>query len=243
MIFDPPFVKKTVAPGEPLTAQAWNDIVNALGQVHQHLENTEATALRVQVSAANIDLALARVTAVRDDGIAFDAAPPVPPSTQHVFSGLRAGTYQLRVQAPGYQVATTSITAPSAATTNVVLTASGGFMPAVFGLELGQALDTLGDAQISVARVLDVTGTDVPPANPGAQYGNLRVLMQLPLPGTPVATGQGVQLVIAATLTAQASVEVPSLAGLSLPEAQKALESLGLVLGKVTTKQTRVGVR
>ena len=43
----------------------------------------------------------------------------------------------------------------------------------------------------------------------------------------------------AATLTAQASIEVPSLAGLSLPEAQKALESLGLVLGKVTTKQPR----
>lgn len=239
MIFDPPFIAKTVSPGEPLTAQAWNDIVNALGQVHQHLETTEATALRVQVSAPDIDLRQARVTALRSDGIAFDAVPPVPPGTLHLFAGLRAGSYQLRVEAPGHQVATTNVTVPSAAITTVPLTASGGFMPALFGLELGQALDMLGDSQIAVARVLDVTGTDVPPANPGAQYGSSRVLMQLPLPGTPVATGQGVQLVIAAVLAAQASVEVPSLAGLSLPEAQKALESLGLVLGKVTTKQTR----
>lgn len=241
MIFDPPFVQKTVSPGEPLTAQAWNDIVRALGQVHQHLETTEATALKVQVSATGLDPALARVTAVREDGIAFDAVAPVPPATQHVFAGLRAGSYTLRVEAPGFQVASSSITAPNAAVTNVPLTASGAFMPALFGLELGQALSVLSAVQIAVARVLDVTGTDVPPANPGAQFGSSRVLMQLPLPGTPVATGQGIQLVIAAVLTPQASIEVPSLAGLSLPEAQKALESLGLVLGKVTTKQTRPG--
>jgi len=35
----------------------------------------------------------------------------------------------------------------------------------------------------------------------------------------------------------EASIEVPSLAGLTLTEAQKALESVGLVLGKVVTKQ------
>ncbi len=237
MIFDPPFVKKTVNPGEPLTAQAWNDIVTAISQVHLHLENTEATALRVQVSAAGADLAGVRVTALRDDGVAIDAVAPVAPSTQHVFAGLRAGSYQLRVEAPGFQVATANVTTPDAAVQNIALTAAGGFMPALFGLELQQALGQLIDAQIAVERVLDVTGTDVPPANPGAAYNSSRVLMQLPPAGAPVPTGQGVQLVIAALLQAQASVEIPSLTGLSLPEAQKALESLGLVLGKVVTKQ------
>lgn len=237
MIFDPPFVKKMVSPGEPLTAQAWNDIVNALAQVHVHLENIEATALRVQVSATGADLQQVRVTALRADGVGFDALTPVPPSTQHVFAGLRAGTYQLRVEAQGFQVATASITVPEAAVQSIALTPAGGFMPLVFGLELGQALSVLSGAQIAVGRVLDVTGTDVPPANPGSAYGSSLVLMQLPLAGTAVPTGQSVQLVVAAVLEAESSIETPSLTGLSLPEAQKALESLGLVLGKVVTKQ------
>ena len=239
MIFDPPFVKKNVNPGEPLTAQAWNDIVNALSQVHVHLENTEATTLRVQVNAAGADLARVRVSALRPDGVAFDAPPPVPPSTQHVFAGLRAGSYQLRVEAAGFQVATASVTVPDATVQNIALTPAGAFMPAVFGLELGQALTALSGAQITVGRVLDVIGTDVPPANPGSAYASALVLMQLPPAGTAVATGTPVQLVVSAVLEAESSIEIPSLTGLSLPEAQKALESLGLVLGKVVTKQQK----
>ena len=237
MIFDPPFISKTVSPGEPLTAQAWNSIVTALAQVHLHLESTEATALRVQVSAAGADLSRVRVTAVRANGVGYDATPPLAPSTQHVFSGLRGGAYQLRVQAAGFQVATASVNVPDAAVQNVALTPAGAFMPAVFGLELSQALSTLSGAQIAVGRVLDVTGSDVPPANPGSQYASSLVLMQLPPAGTAVPTGQSIQLVVAAVLEAEASVEIPSLTGLSLPEAQKALESLGLVLGRVVTKQ------
>jgi beta-lactam-binding protein with PASTA domain len=56
-----------------------------------------------------------------------------------------------------------------------------------------------------------------------------------------VPTGAPVHLVVAAVLEAESSIEIPSLTGLSLPEAQKALESLGLVLGKVVTKQQRPG--
>jgi hypothetical protein len=241
MIFDPPFIKKLASAGEPLTAQAWNDIVNALAQVHTHLESTEASALRVQIAGAGIDLGTVRVTAVRDDGIAVDAVAPVPPDTRHSFAGLRPGAYTLRVEAPGYQGATLNVTVPDAAVQNVPLTKSGAFMPEVFGLELQQALALLANEQIAVARILDVTGTDVPTANPGAQFNSARVLMQFPLVGTPVPVGQSVQLVIAALLQAQSSVEIPPLTGLSLAEAQKALEALGLVLGKVTTKQSAAG--
>ena len=237
MIFDPPFVKTNVNPGQPLAAQAWNDIVNGLSQVHLHLENTESTALRVQATAAGADLRRVRVTAVREDGVAIDAVAPLLPTGQHIFAGLRAGSYQLRAEAPGFQVTTATVTAPSAVVQNIALTAAGAFMPALFGLELQEALANLSAAQITAQRVLDVTGSDVPPANPGAQYNSSRVLMQFPLAGTPVLSGQGVQLVIAAVLQAQASIEIPSLAGLSLTEAQKALEALGLVLGKVVSKK------
>lgn len=238
MIFNPPFIKKLASAGEPLSAQAWNDIVNALGQVHTHLESIEATALKVQITTAGVDLSTVRVTALRDDGIAIDAMAPVLPATVHTFAGLRAGAYSLRVQTPGYNTATLNVTAPEAAVQNVTLTANGAFMPQVFGQVLSDALAQLSSAQITVARILDVTGTDVPTANPGAQYASSRVLMQVPYAGTPVPTGQSVQLVIAAALQAQSSVEIPPLTGLSLAEAQKALEGLGLVLGNVLTKQT-----
>ncbi|CAD5366024.1 Carboxypeptidase regulatory-like domain-containing protein [Rubrivivax sp. A210] len=242
MIFDPPFIKKLVNPGEPLTAQAWNDVVNALGQVHTFLENTEATALKVQISAAGADLAQVRVSALRSDGIAFDAVPPLPPSTQHMFPGLRPGSYTLQVSATGFQPATLNVTVPEAGVQAVALSPSGAFMPSVFGLTLAEALAALANLQISVARVLDITGSDVPVANPGSQFADARVLMQLPLSGTAVPVGQQVQLVVSATIAAQATVEIPPLAGLTLAEAQKALDGMGLVLGKVVTKQTRVAL-
>jgi hypothetical protein len=239
MIFDPAFIKTLVSPGEPLTAQAWNDVVNALGQVHTHLESTEASALKVQITNAGIDLSTVRVSALRDDGIAIDAVAPVAPATLHTFAGLRPGAYSLRVDAPGFQSASLNVTVPDANVQNVPLVAGGAFMPQVFGATLLEALAALAALQIAVGRILDVTGTDVPTANPGSIYNSAAVLMQLPLAGTPVPTGQSVQLVIAAALEAQASVEIPPLTGLTLAEAQKALESLGLVLGKVVTKQTR----
>lgn len=239
MIFEPPFIKTLANPGAPVTAQAWNDVVNGLGQVHSFLENTEATALRVQVGAAGADLAQVRVTALRADGIAFDAVPPLPPGTQHTFPGLRPGAYTLQVSAAGFQSASANVTVPDAAVQAVALAPSGAFMPAVFGMTLAEALAALANRQIAVSRVIDITGSDVPVANPGAQFSGSRVLMQLPLEGTAVPVGQPVQLVISATLAAQATVEIPPLTGLTLAEAQKALEGLGLVLGKVVTKQPR----
>lgn len=238
MIFDPPFVKTLVSPGEPLTAQAWNDVVNALAQAHTYIESTASSALKVQVTAAGAELGRVRVTAISADGIAVDAIAPVPPSTQHVFAGLQPGAYTLCVEAPGFQAATAQVTLPDANVQNIALQPSGGFMPAIFGLTLQEAIASLGNAQIALGRILDITGADVPTANPGAQYTGARVLVQLPLAGTPVPTGQSVQLVIAATLQSQPSVEMPSLTGLTLAEAQKALEGIGLVLGKVVTKTT-----
>jgi len=38
-----PFLKKTVQPGEPLTAQAWNDILDAVDGAYQFLQSTQHT--------------------------------------------------------------------------------------------------------------------------------------------------------------------------------------------------------
>ncbi|HKJ03660.1 MAG TPA: hypothetical protein VJ997_14430, partial [Longimicrobiales bacterium] len=88
------FTGKTVLPGEPLTAQSWNEIIAAMGSVTDYLLSSEASAVRVQVANAGIDLATVRVTATPESGDqAFEAVDPIAPGTEHVFAGLRPGVY------------------------------------------------------------------------------------------------------------------------------------------------------
>ncbi|MEJ1938897.1 PASTA domain-containing protein, partial [Nostoc sp. NIES-2111] len=82
-------------------------------------------------------------------------------------------------------------------------------------------------------RVVDTAGGEGPPADPGAEFGESLVLVQLPGAGDPVAANTGAQLVVSAALEVEATVEMPSLAGLTLSEARRVLDELGLVLGRV----------
>jgi hypothetical protein len=240
MILDPPFIKKTVLAGDPVTAQAWNDIVNAISAVYNHIEASEAASVKVQIANAGIDLSSVRVTATRDDGISTEAVRPVPPSTLHTFPGLAPGSYTIRAEAPGFTAATAAVVVASNGvldTQNITLTKLGSFMPMTFGMTLTNALAQLATLSIAVSNVVDVTGTAVPVASPGAAYGEALVLMQFPAAGVPVSPGESAQLVISAALTAEASIEMPSLTGLTLAEASKALEALGLKVGKSFTKK------
>jgi hypothetical protein len=240
MRFDPPFTRTLVQPGDPLTAQAWNDIVNAVGAVYDHLESSEASSVKVQIAAAGIDLGLVRVNATRSDGISAEAVRPVPPGTAHTFPGLAPDSYEIRAEAPGFDVGTMNLVVPPAgltATQNLALTKRGNFMPMTFGMKLTSALAQLATLNIAVNQVLDVTGNSVPVATPGAAYGDSLVLMQFPPAGVPVGPGEASQLVISAALQAEASIEMPSLVGLTLAEATKALEAIGLRPGKSFTKK------
>lgn len=228
---------KTVKAGEPVTAEAWNTIVNAINAAIQHLNNSEASSLRVVVTNAGVTRA--RVTATRDDGVSFEAVAPVPPGTQYIFAGLRAGAYKIRVESPGFSPAVVDATAPAASPVEVTLTSSGSIMPDLFGLTLRAALLELKNRNIGVERVLDVVGRDVAPANPDPAFVDQPVLMQLPAAGTAVPPEGRVQLIVSAALEAEQAVEMPSLAGLTLAEAQKALENVGLKLGKAVTTQPR----
>lgn len=226
--------QRTVTPGEPVTAEGWNAIVGGVTELTNYLNATEATGLRVLVK--NPDVADARVTATREDGVTYEAVAPVPPATEYIITGLRPGAYKVRVDAAGFSTETTDVTAPVTAPVEFSLKASGAFMPELFGLTLRAALQELGSRKIAVARILDVVGRDVAPANPGSDYNDQPILMQVPSVGTAVPPEGQIQLVVSAALQVQASVEVPSLSGLTLAEAQKALEAIGLVLGKVVTK-------
>jgi hypothetical protein len=224
----------TVTPGEPVTAEGWNAIVGGVTALTQYLNATEASGVHVVIKNAGVTTA--RVTATRDDGVTYEAVSPVPPGTDFIVAGLRPGAYVVRVEAPGFTTETTSISVPIATPVEVSLQANGAFMPELFGLTLRAALQELSSRKIAVARILDVVGRDIAPANPGSDYNDQPILVHFPAAGTPVPPEGQVQLLVSASLQVQQSVEVPSLAGLSLSEAQKALEAIGLVLGKVVTK-------
>ncbi len=240
MKLNPPFIKKTVQPGDPLAAQAWNDVIVALDTLFTFIESSEAASVKVQISNTGIALGSVRITATRDDGISTEAVRPVGDGTLHTFPGLKPGAYKLRAEAPGFDAASVDVVVPpdgNLATQNITLLARGSFMPALFGQQLATALVQLGKLNIAVSNILDVTGTVVPVASPGSAYNQSLVLMQLPALGQSVAPGDSAQLVISAALQAEASIEMPSLAGLTFAEASKALEALGLKVGKSYTKQ------
>jgi hypothetical protein len=224
----------TVSPGEPVTAEGWNAIVGGVTALTQYLNATEASGVHVVIKNAGVTNA--RVTATRDDGVTYEAVAPVPPGTDFIIAGLRPGAYVVRVEAPGFTTETASITAPLATPVEISLQANGAFMPELFGSTLRAALQELSSRKIAVGRILDVVGRDVAPANPGSDYNDQPVLAHFPSAGTAVPPEGQVQLLVSTSLQVQQSVEVPSLAGLTLSEAQKALEALGLVLGKVVTK-------
>jgi hypothetical protein len=187
-----PLSVEPVQPGQPITAQAWNEIVSNLADVINLLNAQAGQSLRVTVNNASANTDEIRVSAVAEGtgGAVFEAAKPVPPDTAFTLTGL----------------------------------------------PLKEALSALSTAGVVVARVLDVTGRDVAPANPPDAFLNSQVLAHLPDADTPVRGSQGAQLVISAALEVEPSVVVPSLAGLTLSESRKVLENLGLVLGDVQTR-------
>ncbi len=232
------FAARNVSPGEPVTADAWNEIVNGIRALNDHVRTAVDSTLEVRIGNTGIDPVDIRVVASKQDGPqSFQAVlDPEAEGVLFSFSSLPAGPYVVRATAPGFAVASQAVTAPAEGEIRLTLVPDGALMPDLFGLALTQGLRRLADLGIAVARVLDITGRDIAPANPGADYANSPILVQTPVPGEPVPTTASAALAIAAILREQPSVEVPSLSGLTLAEARRALESIGLVLGEVETR-------
>lgn len=235
-----PFNAREVGAGEPITAQGWNDLVRAIADVRAFLDATTGASLRVRLNATGLDPATARVSAVAEgSNTVTDAAAPIPPDDQFTLVDLPPGAYTIRASAPGFTPATVAVTVPAAQPVTLTLSRAAPAMPDLFGQRLDNALAALRTANIVPARVVDITGQDVPPANPGAEFASSLVLVQMPPPGTPVAAETGAQLVISAALEVEAAIEMPSLAGLTLAEARRVLDQMGLVLGRVQTRNNQ----
>lgn len=232
-----PFVAKLVNPGEPLTAQAWNDLVNAVDDTHKFLEAT-THVVRVRITNNDVDPKTVRVTASRSDGPPVEAVRPIAQDNHHVLSELEVGAYTIRAECAGFNDAIQTVQiglGQGDQELTMQLAPARPIMPLLFGKTLADALTLTAQLGIAVNRVLDFLGTDIPPGNTGARAAESLVLLQQPPAGQPVDPSLAAQLVIAVPPEIEQAIEVPSLVGLTESEARKTLEQLGLVLGRVNT--------
>ena len=224
------FVKTNVSPGEPVTAQAWNAIVDGLFEVQSILKAGGGT-VRVQVTNTPFDAAKGRVTATRSGAPPAEAIRPIPPDTAYVFPRLAEGAYQIRAEAPGFAPALGSVTVSAAGDVTpplleLTLTPNAQIMPNVLGLTLAAAAALL---QTIHPRLLDAAGNDLPLTGFDPDYNDAPVLTQWPGPGE-VAPTTGSLVVIAAVLKPPPLVTAPDLTNMTLAEATTALTSLGLTI-------------
>lgn len=223
------FARTHVSPGEPVTAEAWNAMVDGLFDAQAVLKAAGATA-KVRVTATGLDPARARVTATRAGAPPAEAIRPVAPDTHFVFPRLPEGAYVVRAEAPGFSAAegALTVTAAGAATPDplqLALTASRDTMPRLLGERLPAALALIPRVPV---QIVDVAGKNLPRTGFDPAYADKPVLMQWPLPGelAPPA-GTEAHLVVAAAVSAQ-TAQVPDLSNMTLADATAALQQAGL---------------
>lgn len=225
------FVKTNVTPGEPVTAQAWNAIVDGLFEV-QALLSTGSGAAQVMVTGDQRDIDAARVVATDVNGVRFAAVPPSHAGEPFVFPKLTAGAYTIAVSAPSCTDATAAVTVANDGTASpnpvpVALVFNGARMPNVLGASWK---DAVGPLQAVNPHALDASGKGVPLAGFDAAYANAPVLMQWPDPGEIVPAGAVPHVIVATIVKPSVLVPTPNLIGLTIAQAQVEAAKLGLVI-------------
>lgn len=228
----PPLV--TVDPGRPITAQGWNAIVNALSALYDAVLAFGSGVLEVSVLSDGLPVAGAQVVAEPvSGGHPVVAVPLYGTHTTYVLTGVNDGNWRVNVAAPGFTAQSVDVTVPSASPVVVNLTRAGVVVPDLFATGLQGALLALTALGIDLDVMIDALGHEVAKTQIPPEYQNSPVLAQLPLAGSVInpATTR-MRLVVAAAVSEQPVVTMPNLIGLSQAEASRALEQIGLRLGR-----------
>ena len=232
----PPLVP--ASPGQPLTAQAWNEVLSGLSTLFDEVNALGGDALEVSVVSEGPPVAGAQVTAEpTGDGRAAMAIPPFGARTTYLFVGLTSGPWRIHVAAEGFAAETRDLTLPHEGPLVVELVRDGVAVPDLFGVGLRGALAELAGAGLQIDLVFDTTGRELPKATIPPEYDASPVLHQSPAAGAvvdPVATR--LRLVVASALRREPVVTMPSLIGLTLDEARQVLQRLGLQVGTSTVR-------
>lgn len=227
-----------VNPGEPVTAQGWNSIVDGLDDLYDAVLAIGTGVLQVSVTHGEVAVDGAQVVAVpQAGGNPVAALPLYGDQTTYQLVGVSPGNWRVFVEAEGFTPQDVEVTVPAAGPVAVNLQFAGVPMPDLFGVAAQEALARLATAGLSVDLILDITGHEVSRVTLPPQFQNSPVLMQLPDAGTMMdpATGR-VRLVLAVAIDQVPTVTMPSLIGLTADEVATVLNQLGLVLGKTTVR-------
>ena len=228
----------TVEPGRPITAQGWNAIVDALSALYDAVLafGSGSVAVSVQADGAVVDGAEVIAEPV-GEGLPVEGLPIFGTRSTYLVTGVSDGAWRIHVSAPGFASQVLDVTLPMTSPVTVNLARSGVVVPDLFGLALTSALATMRAAGLEADLLLDAMGDEVSRAQIPAEYQNQPILAQLPAAGSIVeAASTRLRLVVAAAIRDEPIVTVPSLVGLTQVEASRALERIGLRLGKITVR-------
>ena len=242
MITHPPLTD--VTPGDPITSEAWNNILDSVRVVFDHLNRQRGTlVLQVRNQAAGNPLPGALVT-VQPTG---DAARPTRTA---LFAGgdvnayqveqLLPGPYDVVVELEGFNTETRSVTMaesgePLTVQIDMAVSEARVAAPNLFGLPLTQAVATVGEQGFTVARVIDAHGTEIAPGAVPDEAKTAAVLGQWPLAGAMVLLSTPIFLHVSAKAEYLQRVKVPDVRGMALEDAKTLLEASQLTLGDTST--------
>jgi len=230
----------TVSPGQPVTAQAWNEVLTGLSDLFDAVLAFGTGAVAVRVVIDDVVLGGASVIAVPDgEGQPIKAVPPFGDRTSHTLVGLTDGSWAVHVEAPDFEPNSVPLTVPHGETLVVELARRGTVVPDLFGIGLRSATDRLRAEGLDLDITLDTTGKELPRTSLAPEYVDAPVLVQSPAPGEVAPPDNPrVRLVVASPLRREPVVTMPSLTGLTVSEASTVLERLGLVVGTTTFQST-----
>jgi beta-lactam-binding protein with PASTA domain len=232
-----PLVKPSLAPvsaGQPVTAQAWNAILTAIGALYDAVLALGTHTVDISVQDASGSLIGATVVAVPAAGAPVQAVAPRGGGTAYTLTGLAPGPWTVHVSAPGYTATSIAVTVPVAsAPPPVTLTRTTVAMPDLLGKAIGAAVGVLTGAGIQVDQILDVSGDELSKNALPADKANSKVLFQFPLPGAQVTAASAKTRLVVSAENEVATTVVPSFVGMNYAQLIKALNAAGLKLGTI----------
>lgn len=223
-------------PGEPITAQAWNEVVGGVDELFDAVLAIGTGLAEVEVVDDGAPVKGAVVIAEPlGEGNPVVAVPPFGGRSSHSVVGVNPGNWRLHITADDYQNEIREVELPLNERLVVQVTPLGSATPDLFGISVGEAITMLGGGKNIVERVIDTLGHELSPfAIPEDQLSS-PVLFQQPEAGTTMTPEIRVRLVIAAPVQRKTTVTMPSLVGLEYDEVVEVLDRLGLRVGKTET--------
>jgi hypothetical protein len=242
-----------VQPGDPVTAQAWNSLVDAINDLYGKIQSLQVSlmgSVAVVVKDAATDSFISKAYAIASiaaTNVPYKTGTFSPAANQYIIENLPPGSYIVRVTAADYLPASQTVEVQGGTSISVEVSLNKAVVtvsvPEVFGEKLGTAIQRMKEKGLNVSEVRDSYGKSIvfkpaieagceeaivvgqdPPAFEEKPGGtDIRLLVSAQVPVAPTPTPQGVQ--------------IPNLIGMTLGEAATELTRRGITLGKVTTKQ------